>query len=393
MIVTILEAARSSTAKGSRYIRIVLMTLAALVLAKMAWFAGSTQGIGARPLVDFDMFHLVGQMIWRGELHLAYRFETLLEAQRTVTGGTSFMPWTYPPQFDLLVAPLALTPLWLAGEHLPLVLFATFPALTITIACGQNGFLTGTLIGLACLELKQGRSLAGISLGLMVIKPHLAATAAIYTIVSGRWTAVIVAAVTVATSSAMASLAFGPEIWSSVAGAVKEARVFLEHGMYPFFRMVSVYAALYSLGLPAKAALAVQIMAAVLCLLTVGYMAYRAFPIRSALGFAVMSSLLVSPYAYDYDLPIFGVGLALLLPDLIRLSTTNERAGIYGLTFLASLFGLAQTLRLQVQYGPNAKFDDEFTPLSLAGLFLIIILGMTWRILARHSKVASEAPP
>ncbi len=411
MIVTILEAACSSTPKGSRYIRIILLTLAAFVLAKMAWFAGSTQGNGARPLVDFDMFHLVGRMIWRGELHLAYRFETLLEAQRAMTGGDAFMPWTYPPPFDLLVAPLALMPHWLAyglftsatligylailrrlaGEHFPLVLFVTLPALTITIACGQNGFLTGALIGLAGLWLKQGRPLAGVPLGLMIIKPHLAASTAIYTIVSGRWSTVIVAAMTVLMTSAIATFAFGIEIWPSVIGAAKEARVFLEHGMYPFFRMVSVYAALYSLGIPVWAALAAQIMVAVLSLLRVSFAAYRAFAIRSALGIAAMASLLVSPYAYDYDLPIFGIGLALLLPDLMRLGAPNERAVIYVLTFLSGLFGLAQSLRLQIQYGPGAKFGDAFTPLSLAGLFLIVILGMTWRILARHSKLGAEA--
>jgi carbon starvation protein CstA len=157
MIVTILEAARSSTPKGSLYTWIILLTLAALLLAKMIWFAGSTQGDGARlakmiwfagstqgdgarPLVDFDMFHLVGQMIWRGELHLAYRFETLVNAQRTVTGCDA--------------GRLSGRSEAACREHLPLVLFTTFPALTITIACGQNGFLTGMLIGLACLGLK-----------------------------------------------------------------------------------------------------------------------------------------------------------------------------------------------------------------------------------------------
>ncbi|WP_457092792.1 glycosyltransferase family 87 protein [Microvirga sp. P5_D2] len=231
MIVTILEAARSSTPKGSRYTRVILLTLAALLLAKIVWFTGSTQGDGARPLVDFDMFHLVGQMIWRGELHLAYRFETLVNAQRTVTGSDSVMPWTYPPQFNLLIAPLALMPRWLAyglftaatligylavlkrlaGEYLPLVLFTTFPALTITIACGQNGFLTGMLIGLASLGLKRHSSLAGIPLGLMIIMPHLAAACAIYTIVSRRWATVGVAAATIIITSAIATWIFGPK--------------------------------------------------------------------------------------------------------------------------------------------------------------------------------------
>lgn len=411
MIVTILEAARSSTVKGSRYTKFILLTLAALVLIKIVWFAGSTHGAASRPLVDFDMFHLVGQMIWRGELPQAYRFETLLQAQRTLTGRDSFMPWTYPPQFNLLVAPMGLMPLWLAyglfttitllgylavlkrlaGEHLPLVLFITFPALTITIACGQNGFLTGMLIGLACLWVERRRSLAGLPLGLMIIKPHLAAASAIYTIFSRRWAAVLLAAATVVGTSLLATGILGTGIWSSVAGAAKEARIFLENGMYPLFRMVSVYAALYSLGVPAWAALTVQILTAATCLLMVAFAALTAWPVRSAIGFAVMSSVLVSPYAYDYDLPIFGIGLALILPELIRVGTVNERAAVYGLTFFASLFGLAQSFRLQIQFGPDAKLADEFTPLALGGIFLVIVLGITWRILKRGVKTAPEA--
>ena len=77
-----------------------------------------------------------------------------------------FMPWTYPPQFDLLLAPLAFLPTWaayalftgttlaaylitlrkLAGEFFPQVLVILFPAVAITIGCGQNGLLTGALI-------------------------------------------------------------------------------------------------------------------------------------------------------------------------------------------------------------------------------------------------------
>jgi hypothetical protein len=201
---------------------------------------------------------------------------------------------------------------------------------------------------------------------------------------------VILAAAAVIMTSALATWIFGAGIWLAVFGATKEARIFLENGMYPLFRMVSVYAALYSLGVPAWAALTAQIIVAGLCLVMVAYIALAAWPARLAIGFAVMSSLLVSPYAYDYDLPIFGIGLALLLPDLIRLGKTKERAAIYGLTFLASLFGLVQSFRLQLQFGPDAKFEDEFTPLSLAGIFLVIILGMTWRILGRRAKAAPE---
>ena len=73
------------------------------------------------------------------------------------------------------------------------VLIVTFPALVITIRCGQNGFLTGALIGLGLFYLRKGSSLAGLPLGLMVIKPHLAVAFAVYAIATRRWKTATVA--------------------------------------------------------------------------------------------------------------------------------------------------------------------------------------------------------
>ncbi len=97
-----------------------------------------------------------------GQLDLVYQFETLVKLQQAFAGSTSFMPWTYPPQFDLLVAPFALLPAGIAyllfitatltaylltlravaGSNFALVLVVLFPALAITIGFGQNGFLS-----------------------------------------------------------------------------------------------------------------------------------------------------------------------------------------------------------------------------------------------------------
>ena len=92
--------------------------------------------------------------------------------QKTLSNSETFQPWTYPPQFDVLVAPLALLPMGLAysvftvstlaaylatlkriaAENFVPALILLAPITVITIGCGQNGFLTGTLIGLTCLD-------------------------------------------------------------------------------------------------------------------------------------------------------------------------------------------------------------------------------------------------
>lgn len=67
--------------------------------------------LAGRELSDFDAFYITAQQVLRGQLDLVYRFETLTKLQaEAYNGATSFMPWTYPPQFDLLVAPFALLP-------------------------------------------------------------------------------------------------------------------------------------------------------------------------------------------------------------------------------------------------------------------------------------------
>ena len=75
----------------------------------------------------------------------------------------------------------------------------------------------------------------------------------------------------------------------------------------------------------------------------VAFAIYRGFPASWSLGLAAVASLLISPYAYDYDLPILGVGMALLPPDLTRLASGRERAAIYGLTFISGFYGCSRS--------------------------------------------------
>ncbi len=406
-VLDIIEFARAPAEKRTRYTRFILVTFALLLVVTAAKFSGASLGLPPRELVDFDDFYLAGQLVWRGEIEKAYHFMTLLQMQTSPSGKETFIPWTYPPQFDLLVAPFALVPLGLAyalftagtlagylvtlkrvaANNFLSLLILFFPAIVIAIACGQNGFLTGSLIGLACLGLISGRSLAGLPLGLMIIKPHLAVALAVYTLADRRWGAVLIAGATVAVTSVLATLLLGTGVWTAFAGGVREAGIFLEHGFYPLYRMVSPYAALRTIGLAAPAALAGQALAAILALIAVCVGSAR-FPPRAGLGIAAISSLLISPYAYDYDLPVAGIGLALLLPDILRYGSELERKALYGLCLLAASWGLGQTV---LWSGAERAEIGDAAPLSLAGVALVLALGLVWRILKRGYKPAEIA--
>jgi len=405
-LVEVIEIARSSEAKRRIYLCILLSTFALMLAVSAADFSGF--GISSKPheFVDFDDFHIAGQLVWRGEIEKAYRFATMGEFQKAISGVEVFLPWTYPPQFDLLVAPLALLPLGLAyalftsggliaylltlrriaAENFVPALILVCPAILITIKCGQNGFLTGTLIGLTCLGFRAGSPWAGLPLGLMIIKPHLAVGFALYTLVNRRWGAALVAAVTVTATSALATFLLGPSVWTALLDGAKEARVFLEHGFYPLFRMISIYAVVRSLELSALVATIAQLLVAIFALGLIVLASMR-LSICQALGVTTFASLLISPYAYDYDLPIAGIGLGLLLPDLTRLGTQLERLALYAMCLFTSAFGLMELAILS----DSVKVVGQDMHLALAGISLVAVFALTWRMLVRANAYHAQS--
>lgn len=384
-------------------VRTLLAALAVVILGRTARFTGLLGPVG---LSDFDILHIAGRMVWRGDIADAYHLPALLRVQQELTGQQDFLPWAYPPPFNLVVAVLATLPVSLAyllftgttlaaflfvlrriaGPLFPALLIALFPVLFITVTCGQNGFLTGALIGLTCLGLVHGRAMAGLPLGLMVIKPHLAVGVAVCALAMRRWACLAVAAVTAGLAAALATAVLGPAIWPAFLRGADEASANLAAGLYPLFRMISVYAALRSLDLPAAVALAAQAVTAVTALGFVLLALRRGVPRRQVVGLAVVAGLLVSPYAYDYDLSLYGIGLALLLPDLLDRASRREQAALLGLGWVTSGYGfVAGTINEHLV----AASAEPPVALSLPGPFLLILLALMWHVLRRERAPAS----
>lgn len=408
-----LELAQSSETKRTMYTRLVLGAVTISVLAKTAWFSrlGSLE---QRGLVDFDDFHIVAQRVWLGDVHQAYQLERLLQMQIETFGASNFMPWTYPPQFSLLIAPFALLPVGLAyllftaatlvfflttlrsiaGNAFALVLVVLFPALAVTLTCGQNGFLTAGLIGLVCLNVERRETsnevFAGLALAAMVIKPHLAVAMAFYLLITRRWVSLATAAIGVLASSVLCTALFGPQIWTALLGAVRDSATYLENGDYPLFRMISVYAALHTLGVSAMLAFWGQVVAAGLALLAIIVAVLRKLPTHTALGIAALVSVMLSPYAYDYDLPIAGIGLALLFPDLMRMAGSGERGTIYGLIFIAGAYGMVETAGLKAFVSADSATGHQWIP-AIGGLAMAALLALVLRMLLRGQGAAQAA--
>lgn len=384
--------------KRAMYVRITVAGLAAIVVCKAFrfleggfWDAGNA--------TDFGAFYIVAQRVWLGDVDLTYQFSSFMKMQAEASDGASgFMPWTYPPQFDLILSPLAFLPGWaayllftsvtlaaylmtlraIATNNFAQVLIILFPAIATTIGSGQNGFLTGALMGLVCINGERRQALAGIALGAMVIKPHLAIAAGVYMLLMQRWTAIAVAVATVVASSLICTVAFGPHIWVVWLDGLKDSAAYLEQGQYPLFRMISAYATLYTAGASSTVAFWGQAATACLALGALAFSAARGPTSRFALGVATLTSVMISPYAYDYDLPIVGIALALLLPDLSTLTTLRERGIVYGLLVLAGGYGMLQSARLATGHGDDLHRYE--TP-AVTGAALVAVLAiLLWSI-------------
>ena len=129
---TVLEAIeipRVSISRSRRYAVLILLIL--IVLLAYTTIIDFGTSASQRAPVDFDDFYIAGYLVWRGEILKAYHFKTLFDIQKYFYHGKeAFIPWTYPPQFDLLVAPLALLPLGLAYA---LFTFGTLAAFLLTL--------------------------------------------------------------------------------------------------------------------------------------------------------------------------------------------------------------------------------------------------------------------
>ncbi|ANT63633.1 hypothetical protein AYJ57_24465 (plasmid) [Salipiger sp. CCB-MM3] len=375
--------------------RAVLM---AMLLAMLLFATAQHMGglFGKDPLfLDFNVFYMVGEYVWQGRVAETYDFGLFAPAQDAVNGpDQGFMPWTYPAQMDLFVALLALLPRWLAyfafaagslagflwvlkrlaGVHFDAALVLVLPALMVTLLTGQNGMMTAALVGsYALLALRgtgsgsgtgsgTGSGSAGVPLGLMAIKPHLAVGLALHALMTGRWKVLAVSVAVTLAAVAAATLAFGPGIWAVVAQSARDSGTYLAEGRYPLFRMSSVYAGLRNSGASADLAFAAQASVAALALGLVAALALRRWQPRRLLGVALLSSYAVSPYNYDYDLCALGMALALLLPDAARF------AGVGGKIALAVCCWSACGLAVFGASVPG-RFDSLMAALSMRGEF------------------------
>lgn len=377
-------------------LRTVFIALTLLIVVTSIQI-GAPHLLGQQPAtIDYLIFHHVGELANAQQLPTAYDAPAFEAYQAARPQGGPFMPWTYPPQFNLLTQFLASLPsglgyalfiscglaalAWalfrLAPIHAAPAIMLTLPAWLMNIRAGQNGFLTALLFSLTFLLILRTRPMAGgVSLGLLAYKPHLGLGLGLVALFRGGWKLVTSACVTLLIALALATWAYGPDIWTAFLQSVRDSGTFLRAGAYPMERMTSLFALLTSLGLSASIALPAQALMALTCLALVGYALFNRWSMPHLLALSVIAGLGVSPYGYDYDLVALAPGLALAGPALARCATRTERYALICALLLATGWGLLTVVL-------NRPLSGLPIP-ALGALGYLTVLTLSFRLLRR----------
>lgn len=186
--------------------------------------------------------------------------------------------WVYPPAFLLLVLGFGLMPYvpaflvwtvttlaaWLYGlwrnvrDRTSIWLVAAFPGLWLGLGQGQNQYLTAALGALGLGLLRKHPVWAGVSIGLLCIKPHLALLFPVALVAVRAWRTIAAAAVTAVTVTLVPAAILGWDTLLAWRDAMAWVATAIQTRQLPVWMFPAPYPWLLSLGVPVGLAWAVQ---------------------------------------------------------------------------------------------------------------------------------------
>jgi hypothetical protein len=369
-------------ARARAYLWLIAAIDVALVLFLVVTSRGGVDRNGFLLGTDFLSFWTAGRMlvadanVYDAATHIAAQ-------QRYFAAPHAYTAFFYPPPFLLTVYPLgflsyfaalaawlaltgaafvAVVRQWLRGRGLdwPLwLLTIAFPPVLITVTHGQTSFLVAALLGAGVLWTGARPLLAGVCFGLATIKPQFGILIPIVLLATGEWRAIAAATLTAVLIGLVATLAFGPQVWSDWLAVSRDARAALEQGAVGFGKMQSPFAAARLLGVSVAWAYALQ---GTIGIAVAGALAWAGWRrgYSLALGSATLTgALLATPFLLDYD-------LVLLAFPLVWLAGVGFRPWeklIAALAFAVGLF--ARPL--------GVEFGIPIVPFALLPLFVVLV--------------------
>jgi hypothetical protein len=319
---------------------------------------------------DFVQYWAASRLTLAGNAVTIYQPSKFFEAERQVTGVFYPVPWLYPPMFLLILLPLALMPYfvslcaWLAvtligflkvlqriaPHRLAFWLTLAFPGTFQNLIHGQNGFLSAGLLGGGLLLLDQKPWLAGILLGLLTYKPHLAVLVPLALAAGRYWKSLAGMIITVIVLTAVSALVLGTQVWLAFWHNIPFAMQLILDGAIPIYKMPTVFAGILEAGGGLWLAQALQGVVTLGVLAMVAVVWYRRKPLPVRGSFLCLAALLATPYAFPYDLTILALSLAWLGWEIMTTGWLPLEQPVMALAWLLPLVvaPLAQATHCQV---------------------------------------------
>ncbi|MEO0343656.1 MAG: glycosyltransferase family 87 protein [Pseudomonadota bacterium] len=337
---------------------------------------------------DFSSFWAAAKLAVAGNAEWAFdieRFDPLQDLAGKLPGK---LYWHYPPTWVTLLYPLGyLTPsaalivfvalttavwvlcvrLMIPGGWTNAIAVLLCPAAYLNFVGGQNGTLVA---GALCLfiygVLHRKDWMIVLACTLLLAKPHFGVLMPVVLIALGRWRAFGLAAF-----FGSAFLVFS--IWltglayleaflgnvNTVASAIKgEQLLRMQHSAYAFVR---------SMGLGQTASLSLQIPIALIAIAAC-WIAFRVDRVSSDLRIAVflIGSVMISPYAFQYDLPVAAIGMW-FLHKASRYNPVPGQNVVLAMAWFFPILGRALHTQTDISF--------LFVPLALLAAVTIVHLG------------------
>jgi hypothetical protein len=365
-----------------------IVVLALGLVGGIAWQlsgSGNLTPRGEPVLPDFGIFYSAGCLALQGNAAAPYDAALLTAAfQSFFAIQPGSVSWNYPPPLLLAMMALAALPylaaalLWgfggLAGFVLALRSLAPggafllagllFPGTVMALLSGQTALLVMAALGGGLALLDRRPAVAGMLLGLLVLKPNLAVLVPLALIAGRRWTPLAAAAGMAALLGAASVAVFGLEPWHGFFTNLRTIAAWDEAGVLRSWRMPSIYLQLKGLGLNSAAAMAAQAVTALGAAAAVTW-AWRR-PLPEPLQVAVLAAAvpLASPYVFEYDLVVLVLAILALWRDGFTRGWGRGEAGMVLLAWVAAVLPPSVSMALGVHPG---------------GLFALLLLGLALR--------------
>jgi hypothetical protein len=185
-----------------------------------------------------------------------------------------------------------------------------FPAMINNLGHGQNGFVTAACFGGGIVLARRRPFLAGLCLGLLVIKPHLLLAAPVALLAGRRWRIIAGGAVSGLAMGAGTWLVLGSAAWRGFFQLSPLARATLEQGLVEPWKMQSVFAAVRLLHGGVGLAYGLQAVVASAVLVVLARSAARRLDAQAEIVLLIVGTLLCTPFLLDYDFVCLALPIA-----------------------------------------------------------------------------------